>query len=78
MYEPGLVLRNFDIDSGQDIDQRDIAEATRRVFRTGYFDDVRIGRDGDVLILNLKERPALSLIRLEGNDVIEDEALLEG
>ena len=76
--EPGLVLRNFDIDSGQDIDQRDIAEATRRVFRTGYFDDVRIGRDGDVLILNLKERPALSLIRLEGNDVIEDEALLEG
>ncbi|GGK66219.1 outer membrane protein assembly factor BamA [Amphritea balenae] len=76
--EPGLVLRNFDIDSGQDIDQRDIAEATRRVFRTGYFDDVSIGRDGDVLILNLKERPALSLIRLEGNDVIEDEALLEG
>lgn len=76
--EPGLVLRNLDIDSGQNVDQSEIAEATRRVFRTGYFDDIRIARDGNVLIVRVQERPAVSLIRLEGNKVLEDDALLEG
>ncbi|RTE66919.1 outer membrane protein assembly factor BamA [Amphritea opalescens] len=76
--EPGLVLRNLDIDSGQSVDQGDIAEATRRVFRTGYFDDIEIAREGDVLIVNVQERPAISLIRLEGNKVLEDEVLLDG
>lgn len=76
--EPGLVLRNLDIDSGQSVDQGEIANATRRVFRTGYFDDIRISRDGDVLIVNVQERPAISLIRLEGNKVLDDEVLLDG
>ncbi|WP_417223625.1 outer membrane protein assembly factor BamA [Amphritea sp.] len=76
--EPGLVLRNLDIDSGQSVDQGDIAEATRRVFRTGYFDDIRIAREGNVLVVYVQERPAISLIRLEGNKVIEDDVLLDG
>ncbi|MCV6611883.1 MAG: outer membrane protein assembly factor BamA [Amphritea sp.] len=76
--EPGLVLRNFDVDTGEVVDQADIADATRRLFRTGYFDDIRIARDGDILVLKLKERPAVSLIRLDGNKVLEDEALLDG
>ena len=76
--EPGLVLRNFDIDSGEQVDQSAIAAATRRVFKTGYFDDIRVARDGDVLILRLQERPAVSLIRLDGNKVLDDEALLKG
>ncbi|MEH6575847.1 MAG: outer membrane protein assembly factor BamA [Amphritea sp.] len=76
--EPGVVLRNFDIDSGETVDQASLAAATRRVFKTGYFDDIKITRDGDVIVLKLKERPAVSLIRLEGNKVLKDEALLEG
>ncbi|WP_432471913.1 outer membrane protein assembly factor BamA [Amphritea sp. HPY] len=76
--EPGLVLRNFDVDSGDQVDQSSLATATRRVFKTGYFDDIQIARDGDVLVLTLQERPAISLIRLEGNKAIEDEALLKG
>lgn len=76
--EPGLVLRNFDVDSGDLVDQSSLASATRRVFKTGYFDDIQIARDGDVLVLTLQERPAVSLIRLEGNKAIEDEALLKG
>jgi outer membrane protein insertion porin family len=76
--EPGLVLRNFDIDSGQSVDQGTLAEATRRVFRTGYFDDIQIARDGNVLIIKVQERPAVSIIRLEGNKVLEDEMLLDG
>ena len=76
--EPGLVLRSFDIKAGQSVAQQDVSDAIRRVFRTGYFDDIRIARDGDVLVLKLKERPAISLIRLEGNKVLEDEVLLDG
>lgn len=76
--EPGLVLRNFDVDTGDTVDQSSLAAATRRVFKTGYFDDIQIDRDGGVLVVKLRERPAVSLIRLDGNKAIEDEALLKG
>ena len=76
--EPGVALRYFAIDSGEQVDSAELASATRRLFKTGYFEDIQLERDGDVLVLRVKERPAVSLIRLEGNSVIDDEALLAG
>ena len=76
--EPGLALRYFSIASGEEVDSADLASATRRLFKTGYFDDIQLERDGNVLVLRVRERPAVSLIRLEGNSVIDDEALLAG
>lgn len=76
--EPGLALRYFSVSSGEEVDSADLASATRRLFKTGYFEDIQLERDGNVLVLRVRERPAVSLIRLEGNSVIEDEALLKG
>lgn len=75
---PGIVFRNFPIASGDQVTEAGLAEATRRLFKSGYFEDISLARDGDVIVLNLKERPAVSLIRLNGNKVIKDEDLLKG
>jgi outer membrane protein insertion porin family len=76
--EPGNVFRNFPIATGDLVSQYDLTRASRQLFSSGYFDDVELLRDGDVLVLRLKERPSVSLIRLEGNKVLKEKDLLEG
>ncbi|NVK42215.1 MAG: outer membrane protein assembly factor BamA [Oceanospirillaceae bacterium] len=76
--EPGSVFRNFSIASGDLVTEYELSRATRELFETGNFDDIQLFRDGDVLVVRLTERPAVSLIRLEGNKVVKDEALMAG
>ena len=51
---------------------------TRALFASGYFNDIKIARDGSVLIVTMAERPAIESIELDGNKAIETDALLEG
>lgn len=75
---PGLVFRNFPVSNGDALDEAGLAAAVRKLFATGYFDDVKVSRDDGVLVVKLQERPAIALIRLEGNKALKSEALLEG
>ena len=49
----------------------------RALYKTGFFKDVRLRRDGAVLIVVVQERPAISEILFEGNKSIDDEDLSE-
>lgn len=55
-----------------------IRATARSLFATGNFDDIRIGRDGTVLVVVVAERPSISEITIDGNKAIETEALLDG
>ncbi|CAA0108809.1 Outer membrane protein assembly factor BamA [BD1-7 clade bacterium] len=55
-----------------------INEAINVLFRSGNFNDVEMGRDGDVLVVRLSERPSIASIDIEGNKAIKSEDLLEG
>lgn len=74
----GTVFRNFPISTGDQVDSAQLAAATRQLFRSGFFDDVQLNRDGDVLVLVLRERPAVAIIRIAGNKAIKEEQLREG
>jgi outer membrane protein insertion porin family len=63
---------------GDRLDPRMLANASRALFNSGNFDDIQIGIDGDVLVVKLVERPAISGISLEGNKALATDALLEG
>jgi outer membrane protein insertion porin family len=76
--EPSLVFHNFPINSGEVITQAALSAAVKKLYKSGYFQDIEIERDANVLILKLVERPAVSKIRLKGNKVIKTEALKEG
>jgi outer membrane protein insertion porin family len=73
----GTVFTALPIRVGDLVTQADLQSATRELFKVGYFSDVSIGRDGDVLVLVIKERPAISAIELKGNKVIKSDALLD-
>ena len=75
---PGIVFRNFPVTAGDQVTSGQLAKASRKLFESGYFDDIQLLRDDSVLVLKLLERPSVSLIKLDGNKVLESEALLEG
>ncbi|NKI17599.1 outer membrane protein assembly factor BamA [Spongiibacter sp. KMU-166] len=63
---------------GDELTPEATAKASRALFATGNFDDIQIGIDGDVLVIKLVERPAISEINIEGNKALATDALLDG
>ena len=74
----GTVFNILPISVGESMDMLRTRQVTRSLFASGYFDDIRIARDDDVLIINLVERPAIESIEIEGNKAIKTDSLLDG
>ena len=73
----GTVFNFLSVQIGEQLDEGKSDEAIRSLYRSGFFRDVSLGRDGDVLVVAVQERPAIASIGIEGNKDIETKALLE-
>ena len=73
----GTVFAALPVSVGDLIDEPVVREATRSLFRTGYFSDVVMVRENGVLVIGLVERPAVTEINLDGNKAIETEQLID-
>lgn len=74
----GSVFGALPLNVGETADDRQLVEATRSLFKTGFFQDIQLGRDGNVLVITVVERPSISSIEIEGNKAITSEDLLKG
>lgn len=74
----GSVFGALPLNVGAQADDRSLVEATRELFKTGFFQDIQLGRDGDVLVVTVVERPSISSIEIDGNKAISSEDLLKG
>jgi outer membrane protein insertion porin family len=72
------VYATLPINAGDTVNAARIEEAVRALFKTGKFEDIQVGRDGDVLVLQLTERPTIVSIDLSGNKSIDKDNLLKG
>ena len=75
---PGSVFAALPVSVGDVVDGASVRSISRNLFYTGNFDDISVGRDGNVLVLTVAERPSISEITIDGNKAIETEALLDG
>ena len=73
----GSIFNVIPISVGDNIDLRKSKDITRSLFSTEQFDDIQIAKDGNTLIINVVERPSISLIEITGNKAIKTEQLLE-
>ncbi len=74
----GTVFNLLPIDVGDTVDSAAVRDLVRVLFRSGFFSDIRVQRDGGVLVIAVEERPAIDSIDIEGNKSIKTEALLSG
>lgn len=71
----GTVFTYMPLERGERIDQAGAARAIRALFKTGFFNDVRLDRQGDILVVTVSERPAINKITFIGNKDIKTEEL---
>ncbi len=74
----GSVFGAMSVNVGEDVNELDLRDVVRDVFATGYFDDVQVARDGNVLVVIVDERPSIDGIEIDGNKAIKTDALLDG
>jgi outer membrane protein insertion porin family len=74
----GTVFTYLPIERGDTVDQSREAEAIRALYKTGFFEDVRLGRQGSILVVSVTERPSINKLTLEGNKDIKTEDLQKG
>ncbi len=74
---PGTVFSYLPIDVGDTFTVAEGPTLIRAVFKTGFFDDVALYRRGEVLVIAVKERPAIDEVTIDGNRDIPKESLTE-
>lgn len=74
----GTVFNYLPIKVGDQFNEQRSAQAIRALYKTGFFKDVKLEREGQVLIVVVQERPAIASIEISGNKDIPKDKLLEG
>ena len=74
----GTVFTYLPIEKGDTDNSSKTTEAIRALYKTGLFSDVRFERQGDILVVNVVERPSINTLTLKGNKEIKTEDLLKG
>jgi len=73
--EPGTVFGYLPVKVGDTFDDDKAIAATRALFATGFFKDVRLEVDRDVLVVVLEERPAVASIDVTGAKEFDQETI---
>jgi len=73
----GTVFNYLPINVGDTVTAERIREAIRALYQQALFDDVEMRRDGDVLIVVVRERPSIEDFTIDGNKDIKTEDLME-
>ena len=71
----GAVLLALPVSAGEELDAEKTQLALKRLYATGNFDDVALSRDGNKMIVTVKERPIIGNVVFAGNSQIDEEPL---
>jgi len=75
---PGTVFTYLPVEKGDTLTTERAEQAIRALFKTGFFNDVQLSRQGNVLVVSVQERPAISKITIKGNKDVKEDELRKG
>ena len=75
---PGTVFTYLPVEKGDVLTPDRAEQAIRALYKTGFFNDVSLSRQGDILVVTIVERPSISKIAIRGNKDLKDEDLRNG
>ncbi len=76
--EAGTVFSYLPVKVGERFDEEQAAEAIRGLYATGFFRDVRIEAENDVLVVLVDERPAIAQVDFVGVKEFDKDQLRKG
>lgn len=74
----GTVFTYLPVERGDRVDDAKVADTIRALYRTGFFEDVQLDRQGDILVVTVRERPSINKLTVTGNKDIKTEQLMAG
>lgn len=75
--EAGTVFTYLPVRVGDELDENNTANIVRELYKSGFFNDIQLRREGNVLVVTVKEKPAIASISFDGNKILDDEQLTE-
>ncbi|MEM9302959.1 MAG: outer membrane protein assembly factor BamA [Pseudomonadota bacterium] len=72
----GTIFNYLPLEVGDRVTREAASEAVRALFATGFFDDIRLQQQDDILVVRVRERPSIAEIDIEGNKDIKTEDLM--
>ncbi|HET9748668.1 MAG TPA: outer membrane protein assembly factor BamA [Casimicrobiaceae bacterium] len=73
--EPGTIFSYLPIKVGDRVDDQRVSDAVKALYATGFFRDVRLEAQGDVLIVSVQERPTISSLTFVGNKEFDTDTI---
>ncbi|HOI52681.1 MAG TPA: outer membrane protein assembly factor BamA, partial [Azonexus sp.] len=75
--EAGTVFSYLPVKVGETFTDEKAAQAIKSLFATGFFKDVRIDVEGNVMVVVLQERPAIASLDFVGMKEFEKDAIIK-
>ena len=76
--EAGTVFNYLPVQVGDIMSDEKATQAIKSLYNTGFFKDVRIEADGEVLVVTVQERSAIAKIDFSGNKSFPSDKMMEG
>jgi outer membrane protein insertion porin family len=74
----GTVLSYLQVEPGQTMTDATAQKAIQDLFKTGFFNNVQLERQGSILIVKVTERPSIASLSVRGNKDIKTDQLMKG
>jgi outer membrane protein insertion porin family len=75
--DPGTVFNYLPIKVGDQYNDDKATHSIKSLFATGFFNDVRIETEGDIVIVTVIERPTIAEINIDGAKVFDAKQITE-
>ena len=76
--EPGTIFNYLPVEVGDTMTDEKATRAIKSLYGTGFFKDVRIEAEGNVLLVTVQERSAIAKIEFSGNRSFPSDKMMEG
>ncbi|MDP3088994.1 MAG: outer membrane protein assembly factor BamA [Methylotenera sp.] len=76
--EAGTVFSNLPVKVGESMNEELASQAIKALYSTGFFKDVRIEAENNVLVITVQERSSIAQIDLSGNKSFPTDKMKEG
>ncbi len=76
--EAGTVFSYLPIRIGDTVNEERVTAAVKALYATGFFKDVRLEADGNILVVLIEERPAIAQVEITGSKEFDAKQLKEG
>ena len=71
----GTLLNYLPLKVGESFDEEQSPKVIAELYKTGFFDQIRLLRKGNTLIIDVRERPAIASVTVKGNKEVTTESM---